>query len=507
MVATTFAADTPLFVTELVAEDGIAGNWMWWSMAFGGVLTVFFFADLWQKSGVLTDVELCEMRYDGPAAPILRAVKAVYFGIVMNILVCGWVSLGMESVVRTLIPELPFPPIVFVAILMFITAIFSTMAGLTGVTITDSFQFVIAITGSIVLAAYAIQSVGGLNELVQRYDDLGDSQALDMVIQLGETKPAAKFYNFRCNSVPYDVPCNVTATTKDVHHGFQLVHNDAYYTRQNCASGTCTSIVVAKPGSAEGQQYSKVFSTGPKGEAYACSVGMDKAVLCEETMQHDFCNCAIDSSTGTVQMWMSEIDLDFISVLQMTAAQFFAYVGIMWWSSWYPGVEPGGGGYIAQRMMSCKDEKHAVYATLWYITAHYCLRPWPWILTALVAHLLYPDLEDPRDGFTLVMREVLPDGARGLLFAAFLGAYMSTISTQFNWGVSYIVNDLLKRFLLKVCGAALPVTPPTSHHLSYHPPSHHLSPPITPPPTTSHPPSPPPLIRTVTSVRMYSTVA
>jgi len=263
MVATTFAADTPLFVTELVAEDGIAGNWMWWSTAFGGVLTVFFFADLWSKSGVVTDVELCEMRYDGPAAAVLRGVKAVYFGIIMNVLVCGWVSLGMESVVRTLIPDLPIDPIVFVAILMFITAIFSMMAGLTGVTITDSFQFVIAITGSILLASYAIDSVGGLNALVQRYTDLGDAQALNMVAQLGEKTPEAKFYNFRCNSVPYNVPCNVTSTTMEVHHGFQLVHNEEYYESKNCASGTCTSVVVARPGAVDGQQFSKVFSTGP----------------------------------------------------------------------------------------------------------------------------------------------------------------------------------------------------------------------------------------------------
>jgi Na+/proline symporter len=150
-----------------------------------------------------------------------------------------------------------------------------------------------------------------------------------------------------------------------------------------------------------------------------------------------------------VQLWRSEDELDFISILHLTGAQFFAYVGIMWWASWYPGAEAGGGGFIAQRMMSTKDEKNAVFATMWYVTAHYCLRPWPWILTALVSHLLYPELDEPRQGFVLVMREVLPEGARGLLFAAFLSAFMSTISTQLNWGASYIVNDFLKGFVFK----------------------------------------------------------
>lgn len=338
MVATTFAADTPLAVTELVAQNGIAGNWLWWNFAFGGILTVFFFARLWRRSGVLTDVEFVEMRYDGKAAAVLRGVKAIYFGLVLNGIIIGWVALAMETVIDIVFPGLTVfghesfhilgaeigAPLLVVVLLMLLTGVYSLLSGLWGVVVTDAFQFVIAIAGSIILAVFVLDmpEVGGMTGLMAALPE----ETFRMLPTLG-----------------------------------------------NAAEGG--------------------------------------------------------------------------AVLTLTAASFFAYVGVQWWSSWYPGAEPGGGGYIAQRMMSAKDEKHSLLATLWFTVAHYCLRPWPWIIVALAALVLYPGLDDPREGFVLAMRDVLPPGLLGLMLAAFLAAFMSTLSTQLNWGASYLVNDFWKRFV------------------------------------------------------------
>ena len=338
MVATTFAADTPLAVTEFVAQNGIAGNWIWWNFAFGGILTVFFFARLWRRSGVLTDVEFVEMRYDGKAAAVLRGVKAIYFGLVLNGIIIGWVALAMETVIDILFPGLTVfgkesfqilgaeigAPLVVVVLLMLLVGVYSLLSGLWGVVVTDAFQFVIAIVGSIILAAFVLDmpEVGGMTGLMAALPE----STFRMLPTLG-----------------------------------------------NVAEGS--------------------------------------------------------------------------AVLTLTAASFFAFVGVQWWASWYPGAEPGGGGYIAQRMMSAKNEKHSLLATLWFTVAHYCLRPWPWIVVALAALVLYPGLDDPREGFVLAMRDVLPPGLLGLMIAAFLAAFMSTLSTQMNWGASYLVNDFWKRFV------------------------------------------------------------
>lgn len=340
MVATTFAADTPLAVTELVAQNGIAGNWLWWNFAFGGMLTVFFFARLWRRSGVLTDVEFVELRYDGKAAAWLRGIKALYFGLLLNAIIVGWVSLAMETVLSVLFPDLTVfgrssfnilgaeisAALAVVAILLLVVAVFSLLSGLWGVVVTDAFQFFIAMAGSIILAIVVLRrpEIDGMSGLMA---------------QLPET-------TFR---------------------------------------------------------FLPTIGTAVEGGA----------------------------------------------VLALSVASFVAYIGVQWWASWYPGNEPGGGGYIAQRMMSAKDEKHSLFATLWFTMAHYCLRPWPWIIVALAALVLYPGLEDPREGFVLVMRDVLPTGLLGLMFAAFLAAFMSTISTQLNWGTSYLVNDLWRRFIKK----------------------------------------------------------
>jgi solute:Na+ symporter, SSS family len=338
MVATTFAADTPLAVTELVATEGIAGNWRWWNGAIGGVLTVFFFAKLWRRSGVMTDVEFVELRYDGQAAAWLRGLKAVYFGLLMNVIIIGWVALAMETVLTVLFPGLTIfgresfsilgfefsAALGWVGLLMMVVAIYSLLSGLWGVAVTDMLQFVIAMTGSIVLAVFVLRvpEVGGIAGLREQLPEV----------------------TFR--------------------------------------------------------------------------------------MLPTFAETAVDAP-----------------LFALTALAFFAYIGVQWWSSWYPGAEPGGGGYVAQRMMSAKDEKNALFATLWFTIAHYCVRPWPWILVALAALVLYPGLEAPREGFVMVMRDVLPSGLLGLLFAAFLAAFMSTISTQLNWGVSYLVNDFWARFV------------------------------------------------------------
>jgi solute:Na+ symporter, SSS family len=338
MVATTFAADTPLAVTELVASNGIAGNWLWWNAVAGGILTVFFFAKLWRRSGVMTDVEFVEMRYDGRAAAALRGIKAVYFGLLMNCIIIGWVSLALETVLRVLFPDLALfgrtsfsmlgvefsAALVVVAGLVVIVAFYALLSGLWGVAVTDMFQFVIAMTGTIILAVFVLRrpEIGGLSGLRAQVPE----GTLNMLPTIGEAAQA----------------------------------------------------------------------------------------------------------TG---------------LLVLTPLAFVAYVGVQWWSSWYPGAEPGGGGYVAQRMMGAKDERHAMFAALWFTIAHYCLRPWPWIIIALASLVMYPNLEVPREGFVMVMRDVLPTGLIGLLFAAFLAAFMSTISTQLNWGTSYLVNDLWRRFV------------------------------------------------------------
>ena len=339
MVATTFAADTPLFVAEVIAVSGISGNWVWWNGAIGGMLTVFFFARLWQRSGVLTDVEFVELRYDGRAAAWLRGIKAVYFGLVMNAAIIGWVTLAMESVISVLFPDLALwgrqsfvllglevgAPMATVGLLMVFVGVYSLLSGLTGIVVTDAAQFTLAMVGSVALAWFALDlpEIGGLAGLVAQVEP-------------------------------------------------------------------------------ETVRFFPAF-----GEASASDGGL------------------------------------FV----ITALAFVAYFGVQWWASWYPGAEPGGGGYVAQRMLATRSERDSVLSTLWFTVANYCLRPWPWIVVGLCAVVLYPGLEAPREGYVYVMRETLPPGLLGLLFAAFLAAFMSTISTQLNWGTSYLVNDLYRRFV------------------------------------------------------------
>ncbi|NHQ60336.1 Na+:solute symporter [Chlorobium sp. BLA1] len=327
MVATTFAADTPLAVAGFVAKNGIAGNWVWWTFVSGGMLTVFFFARLWRRAEILTDLEFIELRYSGRAARFLRGFKAVYFGLFINAVIIGWVNLAMFKIIRIMLPELN-PEWAIVALVV-LTTFYSGLSGLWGVSITDAVQFVIAMAGCIILAVLAVNS------------------------------PA-------------------------------------------------------------------VVSAG----------GLTKAL---PSWMFDFFPSF--SPAGT--------DRSVTGAAALTFASFAAMAFVQWWSSWYPGAEPGGGGYIAQRMMSAKNEKHSLLATLWFTVAHYCLRPWPWIIVGLASLVMFPDLpmNQKEDGFVYVMKAVLPPGLKGLLIAAFLAAYMSTLSTHLNWGTSYLINDFYKRFL------------------------------------------------------------
>jgi Na+/proline symporter len=335
MVATTFAADTPLAVTELVAKNGIAGNWVWWNFVCGGMLTVFLFARLWRRAGILTDVEFVEIRYSGKAAAFLRGFRALYIGVFMNCVIMAWVNLAMGSILMGMFGIPQEQVLVYVGLALLITAGYSALSGLWGVAVTDAFQFVLAMAGTISLAVVVLglPEIGGIGGLVEKLPDW--SLRLTPVI-----------------------------------------------------------------GGAEAGQ-------GGAGGALALSL-----------------------------------------------AAFLAFVGVQWWSSWYPGAEPGGGGYIAQRMMSAKDEKHSLFATLWFTIAHYCVRPWPWILVGLASLVLYPDLgpDEKRLGYVYAMRDHLPSGLKGMLVASFFAAYMSTIATQLNWGASYVINDLYRRFVRKDAG-------------------------------------------------------
>ncbi|MCC5920412.1 MAG: Na+:solute symporter [Cyclobacteriaceae bacterium] len=326
MVATTFAADTPLAVTELISQGGIASNWLWWNMLAGGMLTVFFFSRYWRKAGIVTDNELIEIRYSGRPAAFLRGFRAIYLGAIMNAIIIAWVNVAMVAILKVFF-DLDQSTALWITFgLMLITAFYSSLSGLLGVVYSDVIQFITALVGCIILAVLIIKS-----------PEIGGIQSLKSQLPNGTTDFFPRFSN-------------------------------------NTGSNVNT------------------FSIG--------------------------------------------------------IASFFAFIGFQWWASWYPGNEPGGGGYIAQRIMSTKDESHAIKATFFFQIAHYCIRPWPWIIVGLCAIVLYPEIQstDPQLGFIMAMKDFLPAGLKGLLLVAFISAYMSTLSTQLNWGTSYLVNDFYLRF-------------------------------------------------------------
>jgi SSS family solute:Na+ symporter len=329
MVATTFAADTPLAVTGLVATQGIAGNWFWWSLLFSGMMTVFFFARLWRRSEVITDVEFVELRYSGKAAAFLRGFRSLYFGILMNCVIIGWVNLAMEKILGLSLGISKGWAVVILFGIIAITSLYAYMSGLWGVLWTDLFQFVLMMSMVILLAYVAVEAVGGMGAMMQK---------------------------------------------------------------------------LAVVDAARKAQY---------------------------------------GGSGSILSFIPDLHSPWMPILA-----FGVYLGVNWWANWYPGAEPGGGGFVAQRIFCAKNEKHSLWATLWFNIAHYALRPWPWILTALASVILYPHLADPEVGYIKVWIDYLPSAFRGLMLAGFLAAYMSTIATQLNWGSSYIVNDLYRRFMV-----------------------------------------------------------
>ncbi|MBU6169515.1 MAG: Na+:solute symporter, partial [Bacteroidetes bacterium] len=328
MVATTFSADTPNLVTDLVRTHGVAGNWSWWAFLLTGMLTVFVYARLWRRSGVLTDLEFYELRYSGKPAAFLRGFRAIYLGVFFNVMIMATVSLAAIKIGAVMLDLKPVETLLITSI---ITVIYTSIGGLKGVVLTDFFQFVLAMIGMVVAAIYIVNlpEVGGLSNMLAHPNVSG-----------------------KLNFLP-----------------------------------------------------------------------------------------------------------DFSDSKQLIPL-FLMPLAVQWWSVWYPGAEPGGGGYIAQRMLSAKDEKNAVTATLFFNIAHYALRPWPWILIALASLIVFPDIASLQAAFPHIdpkvvkndlafsaMLNLLPAGLIGLLIAALLSAFMSTISTHLNWGSSYIVNDFYKRFI------------------------------------------------------------
>ena len=328
MVATTFSTDTPNLVTDIIRQNGVSGNWVWWAFLLTGMLTVFVYAKLWRRSGVMTDIEFYELRYSGKTAAFLRGFRAIYLGVFFNVVVMAAVTLAAIKIGGVMLNLSPFQTILIAAV---VTTFYSTLGGLRSVLIADFLQFGIAMFGAIMAAKISLQheAVRGLANLLSH--------------------------------------ANVVEKLKFIP---------------------------------------------------------------------DFSNTNL-----------------LVSV-------FIIPLAVQWWSVWYPGAEPGGGGYLVQRMLAAKNEKHAMGATLFFNVAHYALRPWPWIIVALCSIVVFPDLESLRAAFPHVdpsilrhdlaypaMLTYLPHGLLGLVVASLIAAYMSTISTHLNWGSSYVVNDFYKRFI------------------------------------------------------------
>jgi SSS family solute:Na+ symporter len=328
MVATTFSTDTPNLVTDLVRSGGVSQNWLWWAYLITGMCTVFFYAKLWRRSGVFTDMGFYELRYSGKPAAFLRGFRALYLGVFFNVMIMATVTLAAIKIGGVLVGVDKFTVVLVAGS---VTALYSVTSGLWGVVVTDLLLFALALIGSIAAAYFALAhpDVGGLAGLISNPD-----------------------------------------------------------------------------------------------------------VVSKMSLMPDFTD------------WSA------------VTAVFIVPIAVQWWSTWYPGSEPGGGGYAAQRMLAAKDETHAVKATLWFNIAHYAIRPWPWILVALASLIVYPSLESIATAFPNVdpsivrhdlaypaMLVFVPHGLLGVVVASLAAAYMSTISTHLNWGSSYIVDDFYRRFI------------------------------------------------------------
>jgi len=348
MVATTFSSDTPNWVTEQVRKFGVAGNWQWWAFVLTGVATVFFFARLWRRSGVMTDLEFYELRYSGKAASVVRGFRAVYLGLFFNCFIMGMVTLAACKIANILFGLPPWQTILICGLL---NVIFASHSGLWGVLVIDMVQFFVKMTAVVAAAYFSLKQVGGLHVLIEK---LGKLQVV-------------------------------------LPKGGQPV--------MSAIDGTGQPILDILPN----------FS-----------------------------------------MW------------HLALMIFIMPIAIGWWANWYPGAEPGGGSYIAQRMLASKSEKDSLGGTLFFNLAHYVLRPWPWIITALCSIIIFPDLAsiqaafpnaDPRlighDSAFPAMLKFLPAGFVGLMVGGLIAANSSTILTHLNWGSSYLVHDFYRRFLRK----------------------------------------------------------
>ncbi len=327
MVATTFSADTPNLVTDIVRTNGVSGNWVWWAFLLTGMLTVFVYAKLWRRSEVLTDLEFYEMRYGGKGAAFLRGFRAIYLGVFFNVMIMATVCLAGIKIGSVM---LGLTPVQTLLIASSVTVVYSSLGGLKGVIMTDFFQFTLAMVATFWAAIVIVNlpEIGGLNALISHPDIV---PKLDLIPDVSDK--------------------------------------------------------------------------------------------------------------------------------ELFLVVFLLPIAVQWWSVWYPGAEPGGGGYVAQRMLSAKDENHAVWATLLFNFMHYAVRPWPWILIALASLIVFPNLSDLQTAFPDIdkgiighdlaypaMMTMLPPGLLGLLLASLAAAFMSTIASHLNWGSSYVVNDFYKRF-------------------------------------------------------------
>ena len=327
MVATTFSADTPNLVTDIVRTNGVSGNWVWWAFLLTGMLTVFVYAKLWRRSEVLTDLEFYELRYGGKGAAFLRGFRAVYLGVFFNIMIMASVCLAGIKIGSVMLGLTPTQTLLIASS---VTVLYSSLGGLKGVILTDFFQFTLAMIATFWAAAVIVNlpEVGGLEELISHPEIL---PKLDLIPDISDR--------------------------------------------------------------------------------------------------------------------------------ELFLVVFLLPIAVQWWSVWYPGAEPGGGGYVAQRMLSAKDENHAVWATLLFNFMHYAVRPWPWILIALASLIVFPNLDDLQLAFPEISKSIighdlaypammtlLPSGLLGLLLASLAAAFMSTIASHLNWGSSYVVNDFYKRF-------------------------------------------------------------
>ena len=327
MVATTFSADTPNLVTDIVRTNGVSGNWVWWAFLLTGMLTVFVYAKLWRRSEVLTDLEFYELRYGGKGAAFLRGFRAIYLGVFFNIMIMASVCLAGIKIGSVMLGLTPTQTLLIASS---VTVLYSSLGGLKGVILTDFFQFTLAMIATFWAAAVIVNlpEVGGLRELISHPEIL---PKLDLIPDISDS--------------------------------------------------------------------------------------------------------------------------------ELFLVVFLLPIAVQWWSVWYPGAEPGGGGYVAQRMLSAKDENNAVWATLLFNFMHYAVRPWPWILIALASLIVFPNLDDLQLAFPEISKSIighdlaypammtlLPSGLLGLLLASLAAAFMSTIASHLNWGSSYVVNDFYKRF-------------------------------------------------------------